>query len=327
MFIARAMRNAVLAAPFAIGAVTPAIAQVQDFPNRPIQIISPSAPGGGSDMLARLFARELEKLAGQPFVVLNRPGAGALVGTRTALTSRPDGYTLLSHASSAIVGNAYVVKDSGYEPNEDLVPIATLSQSAFALAVGPKSPAKSVAELTALLKAKKGTAFYAAPHNPAIVAAELYMQAVGVKADRVSYKTTTDAIRGVATGEVDFTFADMFLAVQQARAGRVQLLAVTRRHSASLLDPSLPTMSEAGIPNYEFTTFFGVWAPKGTPKPVIDKLSSWFQQLTNRDDMKAAVVKIGFDPLPGSAETLARMVAEDAKRWEHLIKSGILDVQ
>jgi tripartite-type tricarboxylate transporter receptor subunit TctC len=309
-----------------IAGIAAAPAAAQNYPTRTIQIICPSAPGGGSDTLVRLIAKELETLSGQPVVVVNKAGAGGLLGTRTAIGSKPDGYTLFIHASSAVVGNAYVVKDAGYDPKKDLVPIATISTVGFALAVGPKSPAKSVAELTALLKEKQGKAKFSSPNNATVVATELYKQAAGVDAIRVNYKATPAAIADVAADEVDFTFADMQLAVSQARAGRVKLLAVTTPHRASM-DPSVPTMKEAGIPKYEYGVFFGAWAPKGTPKPVTDKLSQWIQQITSREDVKAEIVKHGFDPLPGSGQVLARMMDEDAKHWQNFVKSGKLEAQ
>jgi tripartite-type tricarboxylate transporter receptor subunit TctC len=272
------------------------------------------------------MARELETAMGQPVVVINKVGAGGLIGTRTAIGSKPDGYTLFIHASSAVVGNAFVVRDSGYDPKKDLVPIAPISKVGFVLAVGPKSPVKSVAELTALLKAKKGKATYSSPNNATVVATELYKEAAGVDAVVVNYKATVAAIADVAADEIDFTFADMQLAVSQARAGRVKLLAVTTRQRAAM-DPSVPTMVEAGIPNYEYGVFFGVWAPKNTPKPIIEKLSKVFQQITSREDIKAAIITNGFDPLSGSGETLARMVDEDAKHWDALTKSGKIKAQ
>ncbi|MDB5898730.1 MAG: hypothetical protein JWP22_1146 [Ramlibacter sp.] len=317
-------RRLFLAAAITACGFTPALAQ--EYPLAPIQIICPSAPGGGSDKLARLFAKELEKLAGQPVVVLNRVGAGALLGTRAALTAKPDGYTLLLHASSAIVGNAFTVREASYDPAKDLVPIATLSQVGFALVVNASSPAKSVADLSALLKQKKGAGFYASSNNAMAVASELYKQAAGVDAARVNYKATTEAILGLASDpNIDFSFTDMTLAVSQARGGRVKILAVTPERRVAI-EPGIPTMAEAGIPNYQYATFFGVWAPKETPRPIAQKLSQWFQQIANREDIKAALIKDGFDPLPGSGEQLSRLVEEDSRRWRDFVKSGKVDV-
>jgi tripartite-type tricarboxylate transporter receptor subunit TctC len=298
----------------------------QEFPGAPIQIICPSAPGGGSDRLARLFGRELEKLAGQPVVVVNRVGGGALLGTRAALTAKPDGHTLLLHASSAIVGNAYTVKDAGYDPTKDLVPIASISQVGFALTVNAKSPVKTVAELTAHLKQKKGQAFYASANNAMALVTELYKQAVGVEADRVNYKATTEAILALSSDpNIDFSFVDMTLASLQARGGRVRILAVTSDRRVPS-EPEVPTMAEAGLPGFQYATFLGVWSPKDTPRPAAQKLSQWFQQIGQREDIKQALVRDGFEPLPGAADLLGRMVDEDARRWAAFVKSGKLEV-
>ena len=320
------LRRLMIAGLASVAAAALAPAFAQEFPSGPIQIICPSAPGGGSDRLSRLFARELEKLARQPVVVVNKVGAGALLGTRAAMSAKPDGYTLLLHASSAIVGNAYTVRDAGYDPTRDLVPIASVSQVGFALVVPARSRANSVAELSALLKQKKGSAFYASANNAMAIATELYKEAAGVDADRVNYKGTTDAMLAVASDpQIDFSFVDMSLAASQARSGRIRILAVTPNRRAAV-EPSIPTMAEAGIPHYEYATILGVWAPRDTPKAVTQKLSQWFQQLANRDDIKAELVREGFDPLPGSADTLARLVDEDAGRWSSFVKSGKLDV-
>ena len=300
--------------------------QAQEYPSRPIHIISATAPGGGGDTLVRYFARKLEPLAKQPVVVENKVGAGGLIGVRAAIAAKPDGYTLLIHASSSIIGNAYVVRDSGYDPARDLTPISPIARAVFVLLVGPKSPVKSVADLTALLKEKKGAGTYASPNNATAVSTELYMQAAGVNAVRVNYKAVTTAILDVAAGEVDFAFADLSLAVSQAKAGRVRLLAVSSRQRAAV-DPSIPTMIEAGFPGFEYSVFFGAWAPAKTPEPVIDKLVGWFQQVLATDETKGALVNLGFEALSGSSNLLAQMVHDDAQRWSELTKSGRIKQQ
>jgi len=300
--------------------------QAQEYPARPIHIISATAPGGGGDTLVRYFARKMEPLAKQPVVVENKVGVGGLIGVRAAIAAKPDGYTLLIHASSSIIGNAYVVRDSGYDPARDLTPISPLARAVFVLLVGSKSPVKSVADLTALLKEKKGAGTYASPNNATAVSTELYMQAAGVDAVRVNYKAVTTAIVDVVAGEVDFAFADLSLAVSQAKGGRVRLLAVSSRQRAAA-DPSIPTMIEAGFPGFEYSVFFGAWAPAKTPEPVIDKLAGWFQQVLATDETKGALVNLGFEHLSGSSDLLAQMVRDDAQRWSELTRSGRIKQQ
>jgi tripartite-type tricarboxylate transporter receptor subunit TctC len=324
MHAPQGVRRRLLQAAIAACWIGPALAQ--EFPTGPIQIICPSAPGGGSDQLARLFARELEKVAGQPVVVLNRVGGGAMLGTRAALGAKPDGYTLLLHASSAIVGNAYTVKDAGYDPAKDLLPIASIAQVGFALTVNAKSPVKTVSDLTAVLKQKKGRAFYASANNAMALVTELYKQAAAVEADRVNYKATTEAVLALSSDpNIDFSFADMTLASMQARGGRVRIVAVSPDKRVAS-EPNIPTMAEAGMPGFQYATFLGVWAPKDTPKATAQKLSQWFQQIANREDIKQILIRDGFDPLPGSGEMLGRMVEEDGHRWSSFVKSGKLEV-
>ena len=321
----KAVRGALFVAGVAAaGACASSFAQV--YPSRPIHIISATAPGGGGDTLVRYFASRLEPAGKQPVVVENKIGAGGLIGVRAAIAAKPDGYTLLIHASSSIIGNAYVVRDSGYDPARDLVPISPVARAVFVLLVGQKSPVKSVAELTALLKEKKGAATYASPNNATAASTELYMQAAGVGAVRVNYKAVTTAIMDVAAGEVDFAFADLNLALSQAKGGRVRLLAVTSRQRAAAA-PGLPTMIEAGFPGFEYSVFFGVWAPAKTPEPVIEKLAGWFQQILATDETRGALMNLGFEHLSGSPDLLARMVRDDARNWSELIKSGRIKQQ
>jgi len=297
-----------------------------DYPTRPIQIICPSAPGGGSDTLARLIARELEKVSGKPVIVINRAGGGGLIGTRSLISAKPDGYTLYIHASTAVVGNAYLVKDAGYDPLKDMVAVAPVSRIGWAVVVGSKSPVQSIADLTKLLKEKNGKATYASPNNATVAATELYSEMVGAKSVRVNFKAVTAAIADVAAGEIDFTFADIALAVPQSNAGRVRVLAVTTPERANV-DKSFPTMVEAGVPGYEYTSFFGMWAPAGTPQPIVDKLGGWMQKIIGDQEVQQAIVRSGFDPLPGTSKDLTQLVTEDSKRWAELVKAGKLQVE
>jgi tripartite-type tricarboxylate transporter receptor subunit TctC len=183
---------------------------------------------------------------------------------------------------------------------------------------------QSIADLTKVLKEKNGKATYASPNNATVAATELYSEMVGAKAVRVNFKAVTAAIADVAAGEIDFTFADIALAVPQSRAGRVRVLAVTTPERASV-DKSFPTMAEAGVPGYEYTSFFGMWAPAGTPQPIVDKLGGWMQKIIGDKEIQEAIVRSGFDPLPGTAKDLTQLVTEDSKRWAELVKTGKLE--
>lgn len=303
-----------------------ATAGAADYPTHASQIICPSAPGGGSDLLARLFAHELESLAGQPVIVINKAGAGGLIGTHALINAAPDGYTLYMHASTAVVGNAYVLRGAGYDPEKDMTPIAPASRIGWALVVGEESAARSVADLIKFLKDKKGLATFASPNNATASATALFADAVGIKAVRVNYRAVTDAIQDVAAGRVDFTFADIALASAQAKGSRVRILAVTTPNRASV-DNTYPTMIEAGVPGYQYTSFFGMWAPPGTPKRIVDRLNGWMQKIGNSPSVKAAMVRAGFDPLTGSSEDLHTLVSDDARRWKDLVTSGTIEKQ
>jgi tripartite-type tricarboxylate transporter receptor subunit TctC len=310
----------------ALMTVALAATEADDYPNRIIQIICPSAPGGGSDLLVRLIARELEPLAGQHVIVLNKTGAGGLIGTRALINANPDGYTLFVHAATAVVGNAYVVRDAGYEPNKDMVPVAPVSRIGWALVVNAQSPIKSVSDLVAYLKQKKGQATFASPNNASAAATAIFEKDAGVSAVRVNYRAVTEAIEDVSAGRIDFTFADIALAVAQAHGDRVRILAVTTPDRASV-DDSYPTMIEAGVPGYQYISFFGLWAPTGTPQPVIDKLNGWMRKIGSNPEVQKTIVQDGFDPLSGSSEDLRKLVADDSERWQQLVKAGTIEVQ
>jgi tripartite-type tricarboxylate transporter receptor subunit TctC len=301
-------------------------AKADDYPSRVIQIICPSAPGGGSDVLARLIARELEAVAGKRVIVINKPGAGGLLGTRALIGADPDGYSLFIHAGTAVVGNAHVLRAANYDPHKDMIPIAPVSRIGWALVVGESSPAHTVADLIRLLKDKKGEATFASPNNATTAATALFEKATGVKTSRVAYRAVTDAILDVAAGRIDFTFADIALAVPQAEGKRIRILAVTTPDRATV-DKSYPTMMEAGVPGYQYTSYFGMWAPAGTPKPIVDKLNEWMQKIGNDPKVQETIVRSGFDPMTGSSADLAKLVSDDSNEWAALVKSGTIEVQ
>ena len=302
------------------------VAAAEEYPTRTIQIICPSGAGGGSDSLNRLVARELESLAGKSVIVVNKPGGGGLIGIRELINSKPDGYTLFVHASTAVVGGAYIAHQAGYTPVKDMAPIAPVTRIGWAVVVGKNSPVKSVSDLIKLIKEKNGKATYSSPNNATAAATALFEKKVGAKAVRVNYKAVVPAIMDVAAGEVDFTFADIALAVAQAKTGRIRILAVTTPERATV-DKSYPTMSEVGVPGFVYTSFFGMWAPAGTPKPIVDKLNGWMQKIGENPKVQEAIVRMGFDPITGTSEELAKMVAEDSERWAELIEAGVIKKQ
>lgn len=297
-----------------------------DYPTRIIQIICPSAPGGGSDLLVRLVARQLEPLARQHVIVVNKTGAGGLIGIRALINASPDGYTLLLHASTAIVGNAYVVRHADYKPNIDMVPVAPVSRIGWALVVNARSPIKSVSDLIAYLKKKNGQATYASPNNGSAVATAIFEKDAGVSAVRVNYRAVTEAIEDVAAGRIDFTFADIALAVAQAHGGTIRILAVTTPDRAAV-DNTYPTMMEAGVPGYQYISFFGLWAPKGTPESIVERLNGWMRQIGGDPAVRKAIIQDGFEPLTGSSDDLRKLVADDSQTWQQLVTSGIIEKQ
>jgi tripartite-type tricarboxylate transporter receptor subunit TctC len=306
----------------AVAAATPAFAD--DYPQHEITAICPFAPGTGADIFIRFFADRLSRLSGQPVVVSNKPGAQGSLASLAVAKAKPDGYTLaITPASSTIATASHLFKQPPFDPIKDFAPVTTLATVPFVLVVAPDSPAKSVADLTAFLEKKGAAANYGGSSNTGIVAAELYKKAAGLQVTRVNYKSVVDILREMHGGALDFTITDASWVKGQAAEGRLRPLAVTSIKRAGAL-PDVPTFAEAGVAGIDLTAWWAVFAPAGTPKPVIDKLSGWFNQILAMADTKAFLAKIATDPLPGNPETLRKLLATDVERWgEYVRLAGI----
>ena len=248
-------------------AVLPGYAQ--NYPNKPVRIIVPTAPGGGTDLIGRLLAQQLTAQLGQPFIVDNRGGAGTTLGTGVAAKAAPDGYTLLlTHSSLAF--NATYYPKLPYDTLRDLTPVALVATQPFLLVVHPSLPVKSVAQLVALARQKPGEIAYSsggAGSGP-FMGAELFRQRAQVNILHVPYKGAGPAFTDLIGGQVQMMFSTLSLAMPHAAAGRVRALGVTSAKRVATA-PALPTVSEAGLPGFEFATWYGVLAPGGTPAALI----------------------------------------------------------
>jgi tripartite-type tricarboxylate transporter receptor subunit TctC len=297
-------------------------ARAQAYPDKPIRLIVPAAPGGPTDIPARLLSQILPKL-GQPAVIENRAGAGGAIGARAAVSALPDGYTLLVGNTSVFAVAPAVSANIGYDPVRDLAAVAKFSESYQILVVRPDFPAKTARELIAYAKGRPGALNYAhtgvggLPH----MTGELFKSAAGVDIVGVPYKSGGESVTAVLGGQVQMTFEGITILLPLIREGRLRALAVTSRTRTSLA-PDLPTMIEAGVPDYEVTTFNGVAAPAGTPEAIIARLNAAINEGLSAPEMQATITKLGAVSVPGTAAAFAAFIAAQERKWAAVAKAA-----
>ncbi len=303
-------------AALACAGALPAFAQAA-YPSQTIRFILGYAAGGGADIVARYYAAKLQGLAGQPVLVINRPGAGGNIGVQQAATAKPDGYTVVLAPNIAFLGNVSAYNDPGYHPVRDFVPITTLAILPFIFAVGPKSPINSMADLVEHIKKRDGKATYGGTTTTAVLATELLLSAIGGKVTKVPYKSMGDSVPDL-DGQLDFVVADGTFAIGQARAGRMKMLASTllQRSGAA---PEVPTMNELGYPGYEVPAWWAAYAPKGTPPEAVAKLEGWLNQIAATEETKAFLLNVATDPYVGDSKMLGAKMVDETKRWAELM--------
>lgn len=295
-------------------------ASAQDYPARPVKIVVPFAAGGPADVYARFLGARLQESTGQPFVVENRPGAGAVTGTDAAAKSAPDGYTLLLMSNAHTV-NETLIPNKPYSLTRDFVPVAPINYSDLVMVVNPSVSANTLPEFIALAKANPGKLNYASsgPGTPYHMAGELFKAMAGVDIVHVPYKESSAARTGVLGGQVEMMFDAVTTMSEQAKAGKVKALATTGKSRSSVM-PGVPTVSEAGVPGYEAVIWLGVLAPKGTPPAVVNKLNAEITKIANRPEVRAEWAKQGAVAMTMPPDEFARYVADDIVKWEKVVK-------
>ena len=290
------------------------------YPERAIHALVGFPPGSGADILARFFSRKLSELAGRPVIIENKPGATSNIAVGLAAKAKPDGYTLLYSANSNMAGNRFLFKDLPFDTVKDFVPVALLSQTTFLTVVAPNSPIKSIAELTASLKANPRAKF-AFTNQIGLLSTEFYKAAAGITAVAVNFRTAADALPDVQNGTMDFMIIDGTFGLGQIKAGRIKPLAVTTATRLVTL-PDVPTMQEAGIPGYDFASWWAAWLPKGAPPEVVARLEGWLTQITAQPETREFLSGTAGTPLQGgSAATRAKQLAE-IEKWAVATKAA-----
>ena len=299
-----------------------AAAAQQAYPQRPVRIIVPYPPGSGTDIATRILGQKLTELWGQPVLVDNRPGAGAIIGVDAVAKAAPDGYTLGIADNGPLAINPSVYAKLPYDPVKDFAPVTEVATLPFMLVVNPSLPVKNVAELIALAKSRPGQINYASVGNGSVVhlATELFKTRAGVDLKHIPYKGSAPALQGVLAGDASVMFVNLFSALPLVQSGKLRALAAASATRIGAL-PDLPTIAEAGVPGYQFQTWFGLLAPAGTPRPVVAKLNEDFRRVLAMPDVRDTFLnKGGFEPVGSSVENFTQLIPAEIERWGKVVR-------
>ena len=323
-FVRQLCRVALLSCTLGITA-TAALAQA--YPNKPIKLIVPFAPGGFTDVVARILGQKLSVSLGQPFVIENKAGAGSTIGTDFVAKAAPDGYTLVMVSTTHVISPAIYPK-LPYDPIKSFTPVGKLVDSAYVLLVNPKVPANNVAEFIALAKASPDKIHYASSGNGSSqhLMGGMFAAMAGVKMKHVPYKGSGGAANDLVAGVVESSFAGVPNAMAQVPAGRLKALAVTTSKRIPQL-PDVPTMQEAGVPGYNASVWLGLLAPAGTPKEVVMKLNAEIAKVLSAADTKKELYAAGVETDISSPEALNALMVQELDRWGKVIKDAGITMQ
>jgi tripartite-type tricarboxylate transporter receptor subunit TctC len=311
-----------LCACLAVALAAPA--RADDYPSRPIMLVVPYPPGGGNDVIARVVAGRMSAALGQQIVVENRGGAGGTIATRQVARAAPDGYTLLV-ATSSLAINPSVYPNVGYDPRRDFAAVGLMATSQNVLLVHASVPAASVGELIARAKEAPGTYTFASTGggNSVQLAAELFAQMAGISLTQIPYKGNAPALTDLLGGQVHMMFSPLPAAVGLVRDGKVRALAVTGGRRSPLF-PDLPTIAEAGLAGYQSELHYGIVAPAGVPRPIVDRLNAALRDALGATEVAQHVSAAGADVLPSTPDAYAADIAAEEAKWSPIVrKAGV----
>jgi tripartite-type tricarboxylate transporter receptor subunit TctC len=304
------------------GVAAPAALSQSDYPNRPIRLIVGFIPGSAADITARVLGQRMGQILGQQFVIEVKPGAGSSLAAEFVAHSAKDGYTLFI-ASSANITNAAINPNLPFDMIKDFAPIALINTAAVILVVPPSTGVKSVPELIALARSKPGEVLYAstgvgtAPH----LSGELFSMRTGVKLVHVPYQGSPQAATDLLAGRVTMMFSPASAVISQVEKGSLRALASAASKRPAIL-PNLPTMAEAGMPDFDTSIWFGLMARAGTPRDIIDKLSRAAREALATNEVVTAWRPQGIDPLSGGPDEFARHIESESKRWSEVAQAA-----
>ena len=299
----------------------PAMTSAQSFPARPVKLVVPFPAGGPLDVTGRLIAQKLTEAWGQSVVVENRPGAGGNIGVDLVAKSAPDGYTIVMGALSTHAVNPSLYPKMPYDAIKDFAPITLLATTPNVLVVNPALPINSVKDLVAYAKANPGKLSFGSGSNGSAghLAGELFKVDTGTDIVHIPYKGGAPATQALLAGDVQFMFDNLANAMPQIKAGKLKALAVTTA-DRSRLAPELPTMSEAGVPGFDISTWFGLLAPAGTPKDVIAKWNAEVTKILNSPEMRERLTALGAEAAPTTPEQFAAFIQREMSKYARIVK-------
>ncbi|MBX9845067.1 MAG: tripartite tricarboxylate transporter substrate binding protein [Xanthobacteraceae bacterium] len=309
-------------------AAVPREVVAQDYPARPVTILVPFAPGGGTDILARAVAQRLEQRLGKPFVIENRVGAGTVLAAGAAAKAAPDGYTLMQATSGTLAMNGAIFKSLPYDPAKDLVPVALVAAVPFVLLVNADLPVRSVADLVKLAKEKPLSYGSGGPGAFHHLNAELFSSMTGIKMSHVPYRGSAPALIDLVAGHIQILFTDLAPAIDLVRANKVRVLGITTAEPAAAA-PDIPPLAKAGVPGYDTAAWQMLVAPAKTPRPVLEKLNAAVNASVQTADLQKQFIDLGLIPIgKGSLEELEAYTRSEVTRWSKVIQdAGIAGTQ
>jgi len=325
--ILMACATAAVFATVCAAALLPAAALAQTWPVKPVRIIVPTSPGGGTDIVTRLLAQKLTDVFGQPVLVENRPGAGQILGTEFVARSAPDGYTQLM-AASAIVLNQVLAKKPPYDTLRDFAPVTLAASLPNVLTVHPSLPVKTLKDLLALARAKPGALNYSSagsgtsPH----MSMELMLSMAKIDITHIAYKGTGPATTDLLAGHVQLSMPNTLTAAQHLRNGRLRALGVTSAKRAAGL-PDVPSISEAGLPGYEAIQWYALFAPAGTPREAVTRMQAESARALQAADMRERLAADGAEPGGSRPEEFAAFVKAEIDKWSRVVRTAKLTLE
>jgi tripartite-type tricarboxylate transporter receptor subunit TctC len=319
--------SGIASAALVLAAIASASAQEDPakYPSRPIHIVVGFTPGGGNDLIARIVGQKLSEDLGQPVIIDNKPGAGAIVATEYVAKSAPDGCTLLVGASGAMSINPAVYAKLSYDPVRDFIPISELGSFPLILIVNASSPFKSVAELVAYAKANPDKANYSSASTAFQLATELFKQKTGAPMLAIPYKSANESVLAVISGQVTTTIADAGPVVSQVKSGTVRALAVAAPRRMEDL-PDVPTLKEAGA-DVDAVLWSGIFVPSGTPAAIVKRLEHELMRIAKLPDVIARLKPLGIEAIGNSSDEFSKILAADLIRWKEVAKAGNIKIE
>jgi tripartite-type tricarboxylate transporter receptor subunit TctC len=296
------------------------------YPDKPIRLVAPFPPGSITDVVARAVAQGMSDQLQQPVVVENRAGANGIVGTASAARAQPDGYTLFMVGVSTGASNVSAFKSLPYDPQKDFAPIGLVAEAPFMLVSRQDLPVKNVKDLIAYAKAHPGKLSYGYGSGSAQLCGAQVVSMGGFTATPVAYRGVPQAMTDLMGGSIDFTIADMVNGLQQARAGRVTALGVTSK-TRSPLAPELPTLAEAGLPDYDLTVWFGMAAPAGTPPEIVARTNTALRQALKSESVQAQFATSGLAVRDSSPDAFKQLITSEIDKWGRVFAAAGLTPQ